>query len=141
MGGYSSFSPIVEAEGMDRRDLLLPGLQLNLVQAVARRTATPIVVVLVHGAPLDVGWLQASPRVSSILSIWTPAQVGRLSALCWRPRPGRRNSCLLMAGKHKLLPLWRRAGRRGRGGCAVWRRVPLGAPASLLPIQQLHPAV
>ena len=119
-GSYASFSPVVEAEGLDRTDLLLPGRQLDLIQvragwgvagggrasamrlpawrrasrgtagrahawrptcpaaapqAVAKRSSTPIAVVLVHGAPLDVQWLQASPRVSSILSVWMPAQV------------------------------------------------------------------
>ncbi|PRW60118.1 glycosyl hydrolase isoform A [Chlorella sorokiniana] len=73
-GTYAMFPPVVEAEGMDRQDLLLPGRQLNLIQAVAKRTTTPIAVVLVHGAPLDVSWLQDSPRVAAILSVWMPAQ-------------------------------------------------------------------
>lgn len=34
-GSYSSFSPVVESEGMDRRDLTLPGLQLNVIQVGA----------------------------------------------------------------------------------------------------------
>lgn len=45
-----------------------------LLQGVARRTRTPIVVVLIHGAPLDVGWLHSSPRVGAILSAWTLGQ-------------------------------------------------------------------
>lgn len=138
-GSYSVFPPVVEAEGMDRQDLLLPGRQLNLIQvrrgglragcspvnsapgapppktvamllallrnsaqqlptpaaecpchtmlctalqAVAKRTGTPIAVVLVHGAPLDVSWLQASPRVSAILSVWMPAQASAAMQGC-----------------------------------------------------------
>lgn len=74
-GTLPLLSPVVEAEGWDRADLLLPGRQLSLVQAVARRTATPLAVVLLHGGPLDVEWLQRSPRVAAILTAWTPGQV------------------------------------------------------------------
>ena len=45
-------------------------------QAAAKRTSTPLVVVLVHGGPLDVEWLQTSPRVGAILTAWFPGQVG-----------------------------------------------------------------
>ena len=31
-GSYAILPPVVEAEGMDRQDLLLPGRQLNLIQ-------------------------------------------------------------------------------------------------------------
>lgn len=73
-GGLPLFSPVVEGEGWDRDALGLPGKQLNLIQGVARRTRTPIVVVLIHGAPLEVGWLHSSPRVGAILSAWTSGQ-------------------------------------------------------------------
>ena len=46
------------------------------MQAAARRTSTPLIVVLIHGGPLDVEWLQTSPRVGAILSMWFPGQVG-----------------------------------------------------------------
>lgn len=36
-GTYAAFPPVVEAEGMDRQDLLLPGRQLNLIQVGAER--------------------------------------------------------------------------------------------------------
>jgi len=35
-GTYSLFPPVVEAEGMDRQDLLLPGRQLNIIQVWVR---------------------------------------------------------------------------------------------------------
>jgi hypothetical protein len=41
---------------------------------VAKRSSIPIAVVLIHGAPLDVEWLQRSPRVAAILTSWTPGQ-------------------------------------------------------------------
>jgi hypothetical protein len=135
IGTFPVLSPVVEGEGWDRKDLTLPGSQLNLIQvgglwgqgrlygfkgcggreaariwrdlgmgwcclafrmlklcpdwaaallapslphaaaqAVAKRSSTPIAVVLVHGAPLDVEWLQRSPQVAAILTAWTPGQ-------------------------------------------------------------------
>ena len=53
---------------MDRTSLTLPGKQLDLILAVASQTATPIVVVLVHGGPLDVSLLMEMPRVTAMLS-------------------------------------------------------------------------
>lgn len=56
----------------------------SLLQGVARRTRTPIVVVMIHGAPLDVEWLHTSPRVGAILSAWTPGQArGLLLLFSW----------------------------------------------------------
>ena len=45
------------------------------VQAAAVNTDTLIIVVLVHGGPLDVSWLEQSDRISGILSAWYPGQV------------------------------------------------------------------
>ncbi|GAB4820706.1 hypothetical protein N2152v2_007752 [Parachlorella kessleri] len=75
-GTYTVLAPVVESEGYDRRSLLLPGSQMDLIQAAAKRTSTPLVVVLVHGGPLDVEWLQTSTRVGAILTAWFPGQGG-----------------------------------------------------------------
>ena len=48
---------------------------LCMLQAAAVNTDTPIIVVLIHGGPLDVSWLEESPRVDAILSAWHPGQV------------------------------------------------------------------
>ncbi len=45
------------------------------MQAAAVNTDTLIIVVLVHGGPLDVSWLEQSDRISGILSAWYPGQV------------------------------------------------------------------
>lgn len=45
------------------------------VQAAAVNTNTPIVVVLIHGGPLDVSWLEKSDRIGAIMSAWYPGQV------------------------------------------------------------------
>ena len=98
-----------EAEGYDRRHLTLPGLQVtsvvrlvanmcmlvrkrqqsisrsntqeSLALALARMTTTPLVLVLVHGGPLDISTLSADPRFGAILTAWYPAQVPKNSHL------------------------------------------------------------
>ena len=74
-GGQELYNPYAETEGYDRTDLRLPGQQLELARNLARRTSTPLVVVLVHGGPVDVSWLQESPRIGAMLTAWYPGQV------------------------------------------------------------------
>ena len=49
--GWQGFTyyDTVEKESMDRRSIALSGMQLDLVQAIASQTTTPIIVVLIHG--------------------------------------------------------------------------------------------
>lgn len=39
-------------------------------QALATKTKTPLVTVLVHGGPIDVSAMHASPRVGAIMTAW-----------------------------------------------------------------------
>jgi beta-glucosidase len=58
----------VESEGFDRRDLLLPGRQDDLVAAVAQ--ANPRTVVVVNaGAPVEMPWRD---QVAAVLVVWFP---------------------------------------------------------------------
>jgi len=65
-----------EKEGMDRKTITMPGLQLDLVKALATQTTTPIVVVLINGGPLAIEWLVANPRVEAIVEAWYPGVDG-----------------------------------------------------------------
>ena len=56
------------------------------VQAAAVNTDTLIIVVLVHGGPLDISWLEKSDRISGILSAWYPGQV---TTFCQPSTPAR----------------------------------------------------
>ncbi|HLY25067.1 MAG TPA: glycoside hydrolase family 3 N-terminal domain-containing protein [Aggregatilineales bacterium] len=60
-------------EARDRADLTLPGVQSQLVQAIYD-TGTPIVLVLVTGRPVTLGWIADS--VPAILEAWFPAEEG-----------------------------------------------------------------
>ena len=70
-----------EGEGYDRRSLRLPGVQEVEAMQLARMTDTPIVVVLIHGGPLDIQALQESSRFDAILTAWFPGQVKILCCL------------------------------------------------------------
>jgi beta-glucosidase len=59
-------SNAIEGECCDRTDASLPGAQLPLLQALAA-LGKPLIVVLVSGGSLDVGWLDASPAVGAVL--------------------------------------------------------------------------
>ena len=65
-----------EKEGMDREEIGLPGVQLDLLKAIASQCDTPIVVVLFNGGPLAIEWLVESPRVEAIVEGWYPGVNG-----------------------------------------------------------------
>ncbi|MGE5222449.1 MAG: glycoside hydrolase family 3 N-terminal domain-containing protein [Omnitrophica WOR_2 bacterium] len=62
-----------ENEQRDRADLALPGVQAELIQAVAA-TGTPTIVVLLNGAPVLMnGWID---QVGAVLEAWYPGEAG-----------------------------------------------------------------
>ncbi|OMO58430.1 hypothetical protein COLO4_34658 [Corchorus olitorius] len=66
----------IEAEFRDRRGLLLPGHQQELVSRVARASRGPTVLVLMSGGPIDVSFAKNDPRISAILWAGYPGQAG-----------------------------------------------------------------
>lgn len=60
-------------ESRDRAELGLPGVQEQLVRAVAE-TGTPVILVLVIGRPLTLGWL--NDAIPAILVAWLPGEEG-----------------------------------------------------------------
>jgi beta-glucosidase len=64
---------MVSGEGNDRCTLDLPGVQQQLLEAVWA-TGTPVVLVLINGRPLTIGW--AAEHVPAILEAWYPGQEG-----------------------------------------------------------------
>jgi beta-glucosidase len=66
----------VDAKGFaggDRTDLVLPDVQQQLLEAVAK-TGKPMVVVLLNGSALAVNWAQQNAK--AILEAWYPGQSG-----------------------------------------------------------------
>ncbi|XP_064327612.1 uncharacterized protein LOC135316806 isoform X2 [Phalacrocorax carbo] len=70
----------VETEAKDRRDLSLPGHQLELLQdAVQAAAGRPVILLLFNAGPLDVSWAQAHEGVGAILACFFPAQAAGLA--------------------------------------------------------------
>ncbi len=69
MGEAASMS----GEGASRATLDLPGIQEQMLEAVAA-TGKPVVLVLLNGRPLDIRW--AAEHVPAILEAWFPGTVG-----------------------------------------------------------------
>ncbi len=65
--------PSTCGEGFDRADLNLPGVQQELVAAVAE-TGTPVVVVLINGRPLSTAWI--AEHIPAVLEAWYPGEQG-----------------------------------------------------------------
>ncbi|CAN6373502.1 unnamed protein product [Urochloa humidicola] len=66
----------VEAEGLDRNSLLLPGRQAELISAVANAAKGPVILVLMSGGPIDIAFAQNDPKVGAILWVGYPGQAG-----------------------------------------------------------------
>ncbi|KAG2436650.1 hypothetical protein HXX76_006178 [Chlamydomonas incerta] len=63
----TTITPVSESEGLDRGSLRLPGMQEELVRAVAR-SGVPVVVVAVAGGPLDLSPLLRLEGVAAVLA-------------------------------------------------------------------------
>ncbi|PKU68451.1 probable beta-D-xylosidase 2 [Dendrobium catenatum] len=67
----------LEAETIDRDNLLLPGRQAELVQkAAAASSRGPVVLALISGGSLDISFARDDPRVSAIVWAGYPGQSG-----------------------------------------------------------------
>ncbi|XP_022105253.1 probable beta-D-xylosidase 6 [Acanthaster planci] len=65
----------VENEGLDRRNMSLPGHQLELLQnAVKYALGKTLVLLLFNAGPLDILWADQSPGVHAIVECFFPAQ-------------------------------------------------------------------
>lgn len=60
-------------EARDRAELCLPGVQGELVRAIYE-TGTPIVLVMVNGRPVSLGWI--AEKVPAIVEAWFPSEEG-----------------------------------------------------------------
>lgn len=73
LGDRSGWVEATTGEGKDRSSLALPGVQQQLLEAVAA-TGVPVVLVLINGRPLAVDW--AAEHVPAIIEAWYPGQEG-----------------------------------------------------------------
>lgn len=66
----------VEAEGLDRESLTLPGFQEKLVTEVVKAVKGVAVVVVMAAGPIDVSFLKNESKVGGILWVGYPGQDG-----------------------------------------------------------------
>ena len=74
VGDKAGLTPdCTSGETRDRADLDLPGVQQQLVEAIAA-VGKPTVVVLVNGRPLSITWI--AENIPAILEAWLPGEEG-----------------------------------------------------------------
>ncbi len=61
--------------GGDKLDLKLPGMQLELLQAICQ-LGKPVVVVLLNGSPLELNFAEENENVKAIVEAWYPGEEG-----------------------------------------------------------------
>ncbi|OWM73048.1 hypothetical protein CDL15_Pgr001162 [Punica granatum] len=66
----------VEAEGLDREDLLLPGYQTKLIQQIAETSRGPVILVIMSGGGVDISFAENNPKIKAILWASYPGQEG-----------------------------------------------------------------
>ena len=73
-----------EAEGIDRKTIVFPGHQLDLLKAVVNATQgseTKVVLVLINGGQMDLSWPKQSDAVDVILEAFYPGECGGAAIL------------------------------------------------------------
>ncbi|GLJ09085.1 hypothetical protein SUGI_0101530 [Cryptomeria japonica] len=66
----------LEAEGLDRTSLLMPGYQQQLVSQVASASKGPVVLVIMSGGPFDITFAKDDDKIAGILWVGYPGQAG-----------------------------------------------------------------
>nr|GMD08228.1 beta-xylosidase/alpha-L-arabinofuranosidase 1-like [Ipomoea batatas] len=67
---------IVEAESLDREDLLLPGFQTQLINQVASAAKGPVILVLMSAGGLDISFAKDNNKIPAILWAGYPGEEG-----------------------------------------------------------------
>ncbi|KAJ1434953.1 Immunoglobulin-like fold [Sesbania bispinosa] len=66
----------IEAESLDRVNILLPGQQQLLVSEVANASKGPVILVIMSGGGMDVSFAKTNDKITSILWVGYPGEAG-----------------------------------------------------------------
>ncbi|KAL2615478.1 hypothetical protein AAZV13_08G068500 [Glycine max] len=66
----------IEAESLDRVNILLPGQQQLLVSEVANASKGPVILVIMSGGGMDVSFAKNNNKITSILWVGYPGEAG-----------------------------------------------------------------
>ncbi len=121
----------ISGEGRDRAEIRLPGVQEELIQALAA-AGKPLVLILLNGRPLDLGKIES--LCDAIVEAWYPGEEGAaalVDILLGTANPSGKLAVnyLKEAGQAPLLYAGRSQGREGLNN--AWCRG--GAPVPLYP--------
>ncbi|KAL9404039.1 hypothetical protein Peur_001011 [Populus x canadensis] len=73
----------IEAENLDKEDLLLPGYQTQLINQVAQFSRVPVILIIMSASGLDISFARDNDKIQAIL--W----VGhKIQAILWVGHPG-----------------------------------------------------
>lgn len=71
----------VEAESLDRENLLLPGQQTDLINQVAQSANGPVILVIMSAGGVDISFAKKNPKIKSILWTGYPGEKGGAAIL------------------------------------------------------------
>ncbi|KAL7119435.1 hypothetical protein ACP275_02G062700 [Erythranthe tilingii] len=66
----------IEAEGLDRENITLPGQQQLLISEVAKVAKGPVILVIMTGGGMDVQFAKEDPKITAILWVGFPGEAG-----------------------------------------------------------------
>ncbi|XVF80039.1 hypothetical protein PTKIN_Ptkin15bG0038500 [Pterospermum kingtungense] len=66
----------VEREWVDRKDLLLPGNQTQLINEVVEAATGPVILVIMAAGVVDISFAKTNPKIKSILWVGYPGEQG-----------------------------------------------------------------
>ncbi|CAB4321000.1 unnamed protein product [Prunus armeniaca] len=66
----------IEAEGLDRETLTLPGFQEKLVNQVVNATEGTVILVIMSAGPIDVSFAKNVTKIGGIIWVGYPGQAG-----------------------------------------------------------------
>ncbi|KAL0005010.1 hypothetical protein SO802_012571 [Lithocarpus litseifolius] len=66
----------IEAESLDRVDLLLPGKQTDLINQVADAAKGPVVLVIMSAGGVDISFAKSNPKIQAMLWVGYPGEEG-----------------------------------------------------------------
>ncbi|CAF4525837.1 unnamed protein product, partial [Rotaria socialis] len=68
----------IEREGVDRKSIDLPDIQLTLIKQLEKVTRSPLHIVIMSGGGVDLSYIRDSTQCASLLWIGYPGQSGGL---------------------------------------------------------------
>ncbi|XP_054855840.1 uncharacterized protein LOC129343576 isoform X3 [Eublepharis macularius] len=101
----------LEMEANDRKDLTLPGHQLQLLKdTVTLAAGRPVILLLFNACPLDISWAKSHDGVGAILACFFPAQatglaIAKVLVAAEGANPAGRLPATWPAGMHQVPPM------------------------------------